>query len=181
MRFDAKLGSARIPIQVDIGFGDAITPNAELVVFPTVLELPAPQLQSYPRETVIAEKFQTMVMLGIANSRMKDFFDLITLCEQFEFDGALVRRAIKATFDRRKTNIPTTRPLALAPEFSEDKQKSTQWNAFLRKSNLNSRNLYLSEIATRLADFLMPPAEAASQGISFEKLWKPSEGWIENR
>ena len=71
-----------------------------------------------------------MVMLGIANSRMKDFFDLVTLCEQFEFDGALVRRAIKATFDRRKTNIPTTRPLALTPEFSEDKQKSTQWNAF---------------------------------------------------
>lgn len=86
MKFDAFLGSARIPVQVDVGFGDAITPGSQLIVFPTILELPAPQLQSYPRETVVAEKFQAMVMLGIANSRMKDFFDLFTLCTQFEFD-----------------------------------------------------------------------------------------------
>ncbi len=85
MKFNALMGSARIPVQVDIGFGDAITPSSQLIVFPTVLELPAPQLQSYPRETVVAEKFQAMVMLGIANSRMKDFFDLFTLCTQFEW------------------------------------------------------------------------------------------------
>ncbi len=103
VRFDAKLGSARIPIQVDIGFGDAITPESVLIDFPTVLELPAPKLQSYPRETVVAEKFQAMVMLGIANSRMKDFFDLFTLCSQFEFDGELIRRAIKATKRGHKT------------------------------------------------------------------------------
>ena len=181
MKFNALLGAARIPVQVDIGFGDAITPSSQLIVFPTVLELPAPQLQSYPRETVVAEKFQAMVMLGIANSRMKDFFDLFTLCTQFEFDGGLVCRAIKATFDRRKTSIPTLRPLALTTEFSEDKQKSVQWNAFLRKINLNGNDLNLSEITARLADFLMPPAEAANLGQQYDKSWKPSDGWVERR
>jgi predicted nucleotidyltransferase component of viral defense system len=179
IKFDAFLGSARIPVQVDIGFGDAITPSSQLIVFPTVLDLPAPQLQSYPRETVVAEKFQAMVMLGIANSRMKDFFDLFTLCTQFEFEGELVRRAINATFERRKTSIPTTLPLALTTDFSEDKQKSLQWNAFLRKTNLNSNELTLSEITARLANFLMPPAEAASQGRQLGKYWRPSDGWIE--
>lgn len=181
MKFDALLGSARIPIQVDVGFGDAITPSSQLIVFPTVLELPAPHLQSYPRETVVAEKFQIMVMLGIANSRMKDFFDLFTLCTQFEFDGELVRRAIRATFERRKTSIPTTRPIALTTEFSEDQQKSVQWNAFLRKTNLNSNDLSLSGITARLADFLMPPAAAASQGKQFSKYWRPIDGWTERR
>lgn len=179
MKFDAFLGSARIPVQVDVGFGDAITPGSQLIVFPTVLELPAPQLQSYPRETVVAEKFQAMVMLGIANSRMKDFFDLFTLCTQFEFDGELLSQAISATFERRKTSIPTTPPLALTTEFSEDKQKSLQWNAFLRKTNLKSNDLSLSEISNSLAGFLMPPALAASQGMQFGKFWRPSDGWIE--
>lgn len=122
-----------------------------------------------------------MVMLGISNSRMKDFFDLFTLCMQFEFEGELVRQAISATFARRKTSIPTTPLLSLTTEFSEDKHKSLQWNAFLRKTNLNSNDLTLSEITTRLADFLMPPAEAAGQGRQLGKYWRPSDGWIEGR
>lgn len=117
-------------------------------------------------------------MLGIANSRMKDFFDLFTLCMQFEFEGELVRQAISATFARRKTSIPTTPLLSLTTEFSEDKHKSLQWNAFLRKTNLNSNDLTLSEITTRLADFLMPPAEAAGQGRQLGKYWRQSDGWI---
>jgi hypothetical protein len=181
LKFEALLGSTRIPVQVDVGFGDAITPKSQLITFPTVLELPAPQLESYPRETVVAEKFQAMVMLGIANSRMKDFFDLFTLCTQFEFDGELVCRAIKATFERRKTSIPTTRPLALTTEFSEDKHKSVQWNAFLRKSNLNGNGLTLSKIADLLTEFLMPPSEAASQRTQFDLFWRPSDGWTEVR
>lgn len=179
MRFEANLSSARIPIQVDLGFGDAVTPNALPLVFPSILELPAPELLSYPRETVVAEKFQAMVMLGIANSRMKDFFDLLTLCSQFEFDGELVRRAIQATFKRRKTNIPTSLPLALTEEFSQDQQKSMQWNAFLKKSGLGEENLSLSELAGRLAAFLMPPARAADLETSFDMFWKPAEGWTD--
>ena len=164
-------------IQVDIGFGDAITPLPENILFPTMLGMPAPVLKSYPRETVIAEKFQAMVILGIANSRMKDFFDLFTLCSQYEFDGGLVCRAIKATFDRRNTSIPLSPPLALTPEFAEDKQKSTQWNAFLHKSKLDGRGLKLGEVAQRLEEFLMPPADAASCGSVFDKVWKPFTGW----
>jgi hypothetical protein len=179
MRFDAKLGSARIPIQVDIGFGDEITPESVLIDFPTVLKLPAPSLQSYPRETVVAEKFQAMVILGITNSRMKDFFDLFILCTEFEFDGEVIRQAIKATFDRRKTTIPDSRPLALSADFSKDKQKSTQWIAFLRKSNLDGRNMDLTQIIIRLADFLMPPAEAARHGNGFSKFWRPTVGWVD--
>lgn len=181
IKFDAKLGAARIPIQVDIGFGDAITPKPILIDFPTVLELPPPTLQSYPRETVIAEKFQAMVTLGIVNSRMKDFFDLFVLCTEFEFDGELICQAIKATFDRRKTVIPDTLPVALRTEFSEDKQKSVQWNAFLRKCNLTFNHLDLKEVTTRLAGFLMLPAEAACHGNAFVKRWHPSRGWTEKK
>lgn len=178
MKLEARLGSARIPIQVDIGFGDAITPEANTTTFPSVLDFPSPQLRAYPRETVVAEKFQAMVMLGIGNSRMKDFFDLFTLCNQFEFEGDLVCRAIAATFQRRKTDIPVVPPLALTPEFTDDAQKSTQWNAFLRKSNLAAHDLSLAEVAARLAEFLMLPAIAAAEGRLFTSKWKPSESWI---
>jgi len=177
--FDAYLGTARIPIQVDIGFGDTITPAPVIIAFPTILEFPPPQLRSYPRETVVAEKFQAIVQLGIANSRMKDFFDLFTLCNKFDFQGDLICRAIKATFDRRKTNIPASPPLALTPEFTQDKFKSTQWNAFLAKSKLVSKNLDLHTVAIRLSQFLMPPAEAANRATCFDMAWKPERGWIE--
>lgn len=178
MRFEAHLGTARISIQVDLGFGDAVTPNALSLVFPSILAFPAPELLSYPRETVVAEKFQAMVMLGIANSRMKDFFDLLTLCRRFEFEGEIVRRAIQATFERRKTNIPSSLPLALTEQFSQDRLKSIQWNAFLKKSGLSGEDMSLSELAGHLADFLMPPALAAGSGDAFDMLWKPAEGWI---
>ena len=177
LKLEVRLGSARIPLQGDIGFGDAITPAAETTTFPTVLDFPSPTLQSYPRETVVAEKFQAMVMLGIGNSRMKDFFNLLTLCNQFEFEGEIIRQAIEATFKRRKTSIPSTPPLALTPEFTEDSQKSTQWSAFLRKSNLGSLSLTLEDVANRLIEFLMPPAMAASQSGSFDQGWSPSNGW----
>jgi hypothetical protein len=120
-----------------------------------------------------------MVMLGIANSRMKDFFDLWTLCRQFEFEGELVRRAIQATFDRRKTSIPSSLPLALTEEFSQDRLKSMQWKAFLGKSGLGEENLSFRELAGHLADFLMPPTRAAYVGTAFAMIWKPAEGWTE--
>lgn len=100
LRIEACLGSAHLPLQIDIGFGDAITPGPQVVTYPTLLEFPAPQLNAYPRETVIAEKFQSMVQLGIANSRMKDFYDVWTLARQFDFDGNGLCEAIRATFQR---------------------------------------------------------------------------------
>ena len=106
LKLTAMLASARIPIQIDIGFGDAIHPGPDEITYPTLLDMPAPTLKAYPRETVVAEKFQAMVMLGIANSRMKDFYDLWTLARQFEFDGQVLSEAIRATFDRRQTPLP---------------------------------------------------------------------------
>jgi Nucleotidyl transferase AbiEii toxin, Type IV TA system len=127
IRLEARLGSARIPIQIDVGFGDAVTPGPQEITFPTLLDFPAPVIQAYPRETVVAEKFQAMVMLGIANSRMKDFYDLWMLAGQFEFQGPILCDAIHATFDRRKTTLPVGPPLALTSEFAEDSGKQTQW------------------------------------------------------
>jgi hypothetical protein len=108
----ARLASARISIQIDVGFGDVITPAPDDVTYPTILTFPAPILKAYPRETVVAEKFQAMAMLGIVNSRMKDFYDLWTLARQFEFSGPVLSAAIRATFERRQTPLPEQLPIA---------------------------------------------------------------------
>ena len=131
---EAKLDSARIPIQVDIGFGDAVTPGPEEVEFPVLLDLPAPRLRSYPAYTVVAEKLEAMVLRGEANSRMKDFYDVWFMSSRFEFDGETLVKAIRTTFDRRKTKLPETVPAAFAEEFATT--KTLQWNAFVRRNRL---------------------------------------------
>ena len=171
------LGTARINTQIDIGFGDAVTPAPLEVEFPTILDLPAPRLRIYPRETVVAEKFQAMVSLGIGNSRVKDFYDLWFLSQNFEFQGSLLVQAIKATFERRQTAMPSTVPLALTPEFALDAVKQQQWKGFLNKGRLRAEQKSLSEVIAALKDFLMPPTLAAKQEQTFEQLWVPLEGW----
>jgi hypothetical protein len=104
--FTGLLAGAKIPVQIDIGFGDAVTPAPQEIPFRTLLDSPQPILLTYPRETVVAEKFKAMVKLGIANSRMKDIYDLCILAETFTFDGGLLSEAIKRTFERRKTPLP---------------------------------------------------------------------------
>jgi predicted nucleotidyltransferase component of viral defense system len=126
IRGEAKLGNAKIPLQIDIGFGDTITPGPLEIEYPTLLDFPAPKLLAYNRETVIAEKFQAMVNLGMANSRMKDFFDVWSLARTFAFDGQPLSAAIAATFQRRKTDLPAEMPLALSEEFADDRTKQTQ-------------------------------------------------------
>jgi hypothetical protein len=177
LRTEARLENARIPIQIDIGFGDAITPEPIEVEYPTYLDLPKPILLAYPRETVIAEKFQAMVMLGIANSRMKDFYDLWTLANLYDFNGKTLCQALEATFDRRHTELPTSAPLALTPEFYEDESKLTQWNAFLRKDRLEVEQSNFRDVAKFLIDFLMPPTEAAVAKQTFAKTWPPGGPW----
>lgn len=177
VRFEARLGSARIPVQVDVGFGDAITPAAEETDYPVLLDFPAPRLRAYPRETVVAEKFEAMVKLGIANSRMKDFYDLWVLARDFEFQGRALSRAIEATFARRRTPVPTEEPLALTAAFHEDEGKRTQWLAFLRRTGLESGGKTLGDVVPALREFLMPPAIAAARGNVFDKVWPPSGPW----
>lgn len=181
IRLNAMLESARIPVQIDLGFGDAVTPSPVEIDYPTLLDFQAPRLSAYPRETVVAEKYQAMVLLGMANSRMKDFYDLWVLSNQFSFTGGLLQRAIAATFQRRQTPLPIQPPLALTDEFGTDDRKRTQWNAFLKKAKLDSGGASLEQVCQRLAVFLMPPTLAAASDEEFEQAWIPGAegqaGW----
>lgn len=150
----AKLGTTRIPVQVDVGFGDDIVPAPEDVTLPTLLDFSAPALRAYPKETVIAEKFHAMVVVGMTNSRMKDFFDIAWLAEKFAFNDAPLRTAITATFARRRTSLPEGMPLALTVEFYGDDAKQQQWKGFLRRVNLPS--VTLATVVGRIANFLAP-------------------------
>jgi hypothetical protein len=122
-------------MQVDVGFGDAVIPGPAEVDYPTLLDLPAPRLLGYSRESAIAEKFETMVKLGILNSRMRDFFDIWLLSRQFEFNGQTLSDAIRETFTRRGTEVSVL-PVALTNAFSDDPGKMMQWRAFVRKSRI---------------------------------------------
>jgi hypothetical protein len=142
------------------------------VVFPTLLnDFPAPTLRVYPVYTVIAEKYQAMVMLGMANSRMKDFYDLAVIARRTELDGATLAGAIAATFARRSTALPTVRPVALTSQFSEDETKRRQWQAFLNKNRLVISNL--AETVSMLDMLLWSPTEIAVAGTAFKATWSP--------
>lgn len=177
LSFEARLGVARIPIQVDIGFGDAVVPKPEVLDYPTLLDLPAPRLLAYPQETVIAEKFQSMVELGIANSRMKDFFDLWFLAKQFDFRGDALSKAIRSTFERRKTSLPSNPPLCLTAEFSGSRDKQAPRNGFLTRTGLDVRGLTLAQVLPQLESFLMPPTLAAAKGETFKSHWSAGGPW----
>lgn len=176
IKLNADLAGARIHLQVDIGFGDVVTPAAVSADYPTVLDQPAPHVRVYPRETVVAEKFQAMVHLGIANSRMKDFHDLWVIGNQFDFDGATLSTALARTFERRNTPLPTELPLALTPEFFADTQKIRQWKAFLNRAGLGIQP-ELSEVATFITAFVMPLIELCSRGEVFDGAWTAGGPW----
>lgn len=156
LRTVATVAGARVHVVVDIGFGDAIEPGLEELDLPVLLDLPAPRLRAYARETVIAEKFQAMVALGRANTRFKDFYDLWVLSRTHTFDDDRLARAIRATFERRGTEIPTDPPDALTPTFADDPLKRQQWTAFVE--DLAAGSLELSAVIADLAAFLMPYA-----------------------
>jgi hypothetical protein len=160
---------------VDIGFGDVVTPRAGRVVFPTLLDLPAPKVAVYPKETTIAEKFEIMVKLGMANSRMKDYYDIWTLCRKFDFDGEVLTKAVRATFRRRRTAIPVQMPTALSPEFFADALKQRQWEAFTKRGKLKVAEQNLSVVVAAIRDFLWPAARAAATDALFEGHW-PKDG-----
>ena len=161
LRTTARLAGARITIVIDIGFGDAIEPGVEEISLPVLLDLPAPRLHAYARETVIAEKFQAMVALGLANSRMKDYYDIWMLSRNYAFDGERLSRALAATFERRGTAVPEEVPDALTQAFATDATKQRQWGAFMR--DLAADVPSLETIVNDLAGFLMPYAQQARQ------------------
>ena len=159
LRTVANLSRARINVVIDVGFGDAVEPGLEEIEFPVLLESPAPRLRAYPRETVIAEKFQAMVHLGRANSRMKDFYDVWVLSKAYGFDPDRLAKAIAATFERRGTAIPSEVPDALTSEFARDASKRRQWDAFVRELAAGPASLEI--VVSDLAAFLMPMAVKA--------------------
>jgi hypothetical protein len=176
--FRYRLAQAVLPVQIDIAFGDAVTPGPLKLTYPTLLQLPAPVLLTYPRETVVAEKLEAMVKLGLANSRMKDFADLDFLARQFEFDGGLLTKAISATFARRKTAIQSQTPMSLTAQFYGNADKQKQWNGFIKKSKLADQVPDLKSVCERLSRFLVPPYEAARSESPFAILWTPRDGWL---
>lgn len=173
----ARLGSARLRVQVDVGLGDAVSPPPEWLDYPSLLDLPRPRLRAYRPETVIAEKVHAMVLLGINNSRMRDFFDVYTLAKSRSFAGELLTGAMRATFERRRTAIPAGLPMALTPEFAARREKQTQWKAFLSKNGLSSAPSNLTETVELLAQFMEPVIKAARTGKAFAASWQPGGLW----
>ena len=172
------LDSARCPVQVDIGFGDAVVPGPEDVHYPIILPgMPEPQLRAYPRYTVVAEKLEALTSLGMLNSRMKDFFDLWVLAKHSNFDGPVLSRAVAATFERRRTSIPQGAPTGLTDEFINDAQKEKQWQAFLRKNAIDP--MPLAAVISDLREFLLPVLATASANGSLDMAWRAGEGWRE--
>ncbi len=175
----AELAQARIPVQIDIGFADAITPAPVEREFPVLLEFAAPRIGMYPPETTIAEKFHTIAVRGVLNSRMKDYYDIWALCRDFEFDGDTLSRALAATFLRRKSDLPATVPTGLSEEFLSDSAKRTQWAAFIRRTPLSVVEDDLAKVVRTLSRFLMPPCLAAATGTHFPQKWSKGGPWQE--
>lgn len=168
-----SLDGARVSVQVDVGFGDAVSPAPDQREWSGLIGFSSAELLVYPPETVIAEKLEAAVVLGIGNSRMKDFFDLDWLCRHMEFERSTLHAAITATFTRRGTAWPEETPLALTAAFGEERSKQTQWSAFLRKSRLTADPLPV--IIGRLHGFLHPVL--FSNGENSAMKWSPAAGW----
>jgi predicted nucleotidyltransferase component of viral defense system len=175
IKLPAFLGNARIPLQIDIAFGDAVTPNTSRINFPPILRMPAAAVLCYPKETVIAEKLQAAVYLDMQNSRMKDFCDIYWLSRFFDFDGDVLVRAIRATFKRRKTSLPDRAPVFMSQEFTDDRIKQSQWQAFIGKTSVSGLPYNLEMVVAKIKPFLFPALKAAGTDDSFRYYW-PAEG-----
>ena len=177
VRTSAQLGVAIIPIQIDIGFGDVVTPAPQELEFPVLLDHSPPILNAYSRETVAAEKFEAIVSLDLANSRMKDFYDILAMSRLFEFNGVTLAAAIRATFESRDTTIPLERPPSLTRVFSEDPQKLRQWRSFLARDPLLIDEPDLDTVIHEVGNFIMPIARAAIDDHRPPSRWTYERGW----
>ncbi len=153
IRMYAYLGKVKIPVQIDIGFGDVVTPEAQTINYPTLLNFPKPELKAYPPETVIAEKFHALVKLGKVNSRMNDFYDLYIMIHLYNIKDNKLSDAIQATFNQRKTELPKEIPFALTRDFASDPVKSKQWHSFIEKNSLQDAPKELNYVIRDLKNF----------------------------
>ncbi len=176
VKFKGFLNRARITMQIDVGFGDVIIPAASPVDYPIILDFPKPALKGYSMESLIAEKFEAMVKLGILNSRMKDFYDIYSLCYQFNFDGEKLTKAIHETFNNRGTGI-TDNPVAFSDEFINDPSKNAQWRAFIKRNRITNAPGELKEVVKLIAKFLKPVAKATMGEFPHVLKWEYPRGW----
>ncbi len=176
VRFRGNLGTARVSMQIDVGFGDVVIPGPIMADYPTILDLPAPRIRGYTRESVVAEKFHTMVRRGLLNSRMRDFFDVWVLARRFDFEGGALAAAVRTTFAQRGLEVDP-RPVALTQEFAADGAKAAQWRGFLRKSRLEMAPADLAAVVAAITDFLGPVAEALHDRRDFERRWQAPGPW----
>jgi len=174
VRFTGYLGAARIPMQIDVGFGDALVPEATEVELPTILDLPPTVLLGYSRESAIAEKLQVMIALGELNSRMKDFYDVWLLATRHAFEGYVLSEAIRATFARRNTSIEL--PLIALDKAFADFRRETQWRAFLRRNRLSEPET-LREATRVIAAFSLPILSAIADERPYSGHWQLGGPW----
>lgn len=175
VRFEGRLGTVKLSLQVDVGVGDAVYPPPEWLEYPSLLDIPRPMLRTYQSETSIAEKLHAMVVLGESNTRMKDYFDVATLARIREFDGAAMARAIRETFERRNTPI-VAMPAGLTSRFGRDAGKQRQWEAFVSKNRIDAAMAFEAWVL-RCAFFAGPVLTALSRGAEFAGRWPAGGPW----
>jgi len=174
--FGGRLGNSRIAMQIDVGFGDRVTPEPVEIEYPSVLGTPRAKLLGYTPETTIAEKLHVMLQRGTLNSRMKDFFDIWTLSRSRTFEGVFLSRAVRATCEQRATAVIASPP-ALEPEALEEHQKSVQWAAFRRRLGKNDAPETFVEVGGGVAGFLRPVLEAVAAGRDLDRMWPQGGPW----
>lgn len=178
LKFTGFLERSHIPMQVDIAFGDIIYPKPKVIGYPVILDFPKPRLKGYPIESVISEKFETMVKLGLLNSRMKDFYDIWLMMRRFDFDGLKLSEALKRTFTQRKTILPKDRPLFAEEIYDDKSDRQMLWRTFLKKGNIKHVREKLSTTAREIEGFLFKPLDVIEKKQKFNKKWKASGPWI---
>lgn len=177
VRVRGTLGNPRLSLQLDFGFGDIVVPGPVWIDYPQLLDFGPPHLLGYTPESVIAEKFQALVELELANTRLKDFFDLWKLSQILTFDSEILMQAITATFQQRGTPLPITLPLAITGAFYDDPQRQAQWKGFLRRARLEAEAKPLADVALLIAEFLLPLTQAAATNRPFKKHWLLGGNW----
>ncbi|MGC8593971.1 MAG: nucleotidyl transferase AbiEii/AbiGii toxin family protein [Candidatus Kryptoniota bacterium] len=177
VKFIGLLGRSRIPMQIDFGFGDAVYPAPKIIDYPVILDFPEPHLRGYPPESMVSEKFEAMVRLGLLNSRMKDFYDIWLMMHQFNFNGLHLVEAIKRTFNRRKTPLPKDNLFFAEEIYDEKSDRQTLWRAFLKKSDIKLAPERLSDTAREIKNFLMEPINSIKRNYKFHKIWDRSGIW----
>jgi len=177
VKFRGFLERTRISMQIDVGFSDIIYPKPRIINYPVILDLPRPHLKGYPVESVVSEKFEAMIKLGLLNSRMKDFYDIWLLMGQFDFNGSKLAEALKRTFEHRKTLLPADKPLFTEEIYDGKSDRQTLWNAFLKKGDTTHAPKELSATAKAIEEFLIKPLEAIKNGQAFNKDWNAPGLW----